>query len=88
MPENKYFIFGEGGGKKLTRAANTVLLSEMPLVKGIREGGDVGKPFILREDSESKIVNEHYDKILNKFLQQLVIRNETRKPTETVKIIT
>lgn len=88
LPDNKYFIFGEGGGKKLTRAANTVLLGQMPLVKGIREGGDTGKPFILRSDEESKVVNEYYDKIVSKFLQQLVIRNETRKPTETVKIIT
>ena len=88
LPDNKYYIFGEGGGKKLTREANTVLLGQMPLIKGIREGGDDGLPVVLRDDEEAKLANGYYEKIISKFLQQLVIRNETHKPTETVKIIT
>lgn len=88
LPENKYYIFGEGGGKRLAQEANTVLMGQMPLVKGIREGGDKGLPIIMGEDESSQIVHEQYEKIINKFLQQLVIRNETQKPTETVKINT
>ncbi len=88
LPDNKYYIFGQGGGKRLTKEANTVLLGEMPLVKGIREGGDQGKPIVISEDEASKVAQVHYDKIVDKFLQQLVIRNETSKPTETVKINT
>lgn len=46
LPENKYFIFGEGGGKRLARLSRSVLLGQIPLVQGIREGGDTGKPAI------------------------------------------
>ncbi len=88
LPEHKYFIFGEGGGKKLTKDAQTVMLGQMPLIKGIREGGDNGTPVVLGQDDTSKIAQKYYDKIIDKFLQQVVIRNQTLKPTETVKINT
>ncbi|TNE60440.1 MAG: iron-sulfur cluster carrier protein ApbC, partial [Bacteroidetes bacterium] len=49
LPENKYFIFGQGGGKTLAQASKSVLLGQIPLVQGIREGGDSGKPAVLDE---------------------------------------
>jgi ATP-binding protein involved in chromosome partitioning len=51
LPDNKYFIFGEGGGKKLARASNSVLLGQIPLVQSVREGGDVGMPAIAQKDN-------------------------------------
>lgn len=51
LPENKYFIFGQGGGKKLARESNSVLLGQIPLVQSVREGGDTGKPAILENNS-------------------------------------
>lgn len=50
LPDNKYFIFGTGGGKKLARESKSVLLGEIPIVQSIREGGDSGKPAILQTD--------------------------------------
>ena len=41
LPENKYYIFGEGGGKKMAKLSNSVLLGQVPLVQGIRESGDL-----------------------------------------------
>src|SRR5579862_118927 len=43
LPDNKYYIFGEGGGKKLAEQLDVPFLAEIPLVKGISESGDAGK---------------------------------------------
>ncbi len=51
LPDNKYFIFGQGGGKKLARESKTVLLGQIPLVQSVREGGDAGMPAILQKDN-------------------------------------
>ena len=88
LPDNKYFLFGEGGGERLAKESATSLLGQMPLIKGIREGGDSGHPAVLGGDDARDLAKQHFQKIIDKFLQQLVIRNETRKATETVKINT
>ena len=47
LPENKYYIFGKGGCKKLAEEMNIPLLAEIPLVQSIAESGDSGKPAAL-----------------------------------------
>ncbi len=51
LPENKYYIFGQGGGKKLAKMSNSVLLGQIPLVQSVREGGDTGRPAITQSDN-------------------------------------
>lgn len=51
LPENKYYIFGKDGGKKLAKKAGVPLLAQIPLVQSIRESGDAGKPEILQDNS-------------------------------------
>lgn len=51
LPDHKYFIFGEGGGKKLAKESHCVLLGQIPLVQSVREGGDAGLPAILQDSS-------------------------------------
>jgi ATP-binding protein involved in chromosome partitioning len=50
LPDHKYYIFGQGGGKKLALESNSVLLGQIPIVQSIREGGDTGKPAILQQE--------------------------------------
>lgn len=45
----KQYIFGQGGGERLAKRYNTELLGQIPLVQSIREGGDEGKPIVIRE---------------------------------------
>ncbi len=71
LPENKYFIFGEGGGKKLARESRSVLLGQIPIVQGIREGGDTGKPAILQKDNP--IVAEAFETVAKNTLRQIGI---------------
>jgi ATP-binding protein involved in chromosome partitioning len=42
LPENRYYIFGKDGCKNLAKKMNLPLLAEIPIVQGIREGGDTG----------------------------------------------
>ena len=42
----QYFIFGQGGGKQLAKMSESMLLGQVPLVQGIRESGDEGKPVV------------------------------------------
>jgi ATP-binding protein involved in chromosome partitioning len=49
LPDNKYYIFGEGGGKKLAAQINAPFLGQIPLVKGLTDSGDAGRPMVLDE---------------------------------------
>jgi ATP-binding protein involved in chromosome partitioning len=50
MPDKKYHIFGEGGGKKVAAECNVDFLGEVPIDMKMRELGDGGKPIVLAED--------------------------------------
>jgi ATP-binding protein involved in chromosome partitioning len=44
LPNNKYYIFGNGGCEALAKKMNLDLLAQIPIVQSIREGGDSGVP--------------------------------------------
>lgn len=48
LPNNRYYIFGKEGGKRLAEELNVPLLGQIPLVQSIREGGDEGIPVTLQ----------------------------------------
>lgn len=83
LPNNKYHIFGTGGGKSLAQKGNTVLLGQVPLVQGVREGGDSGLPISLQKDHP---VAEVFDQIAQNAVRQINIRNESLAPTKIVEL--
>jgi ATP-binding protein involved in chromosome partitioning len=54
LPENRYYIFGKEGGKRLAEEYEIPFLGQVPLVQGIREGGDTGVPIMVSDDHISK----------------------------------
>ena len=48
LPENKYYLFGHDGGKRLAEELNIPLLGQVPLVQSVREAGDNGTPIALQ----------------------------------------
>ena len=54
LPDNKYYIFGKNGGKRLAEEYDLPFLGQIPLVQSIREGGDVGKPIMMSDDEVTK----------------------------------
>lgn len=49
MPEKRYNIFGEGGGRRLAEQYNVPFLGEVPLGIEVREAGDKGVPVVISE---------------------------------------
>ena len=83
LPDHKYFIFGEGGGKSLAKSASTVLLGQIPLVQGVREGGDQGTPVAAGPDV---MMAARFEEIAKKLIQQVYIRNESMEPTKIIPV--
>ena len=84
LPDNKYFIFGEGGGKKLAKKSESMVLAKVPLVQSIRENSDVGIPTVERGDSGS----QYYADVAENLVKQVELRNEMYDPTKIVEITT
>lgn len=51
LPDNKYYIFGRDGAKNLARGMNVPFLGQIPLVQGVREAGDAGRPAVFQENT-------------------------------------
>lgn len=81
LPENKYYIFGQGGGRKLAAQLNVPFLGEIPLVKGISDSGDAGKPIVLNEDG---IMRGALIEMAEKVAQQVSISNAKAPLAENV----
>lgn len=83
LPDHRYRIFGEGGGKRLAKMSQSMLLGQIPLVQGVREGGDSGQPIIL---DHSHPAAEHFIKMAQNTARQTAIRNEMLAPTRIVNV--
>jgi len=46
LPDNKYYIFGKGGGQSIAQEFGMPLLGELPIVPEVREGADEGMPIV------------------------------------------
>jgi ATP-binding protein involved in chromosome partitioning len=82
LPDNKYYIFGKDGGKNLATKYETELLGEIPIVQGIREAGDEGRPAVMTEG----IVAEIFRNSAELLAQQVAIRNATKEKTQPVQV--
>ncbi len=71
--QKKYRIFGEGGGEMLAKKFNTKLLAQMPLVPAVREGGDEGKPIVVKEPSSESA--KLFRELARKVAQEVAIRS-------------
>ena len=83
LPDNKYYIFGKEGCKKLAEKQNIPLLGQIPIVQSICEDGDAGKPSVLNEDS---IVGKAFLQMADQVADQVAKRNATLDPTKKVEI--
>lgn len=68
LPDNKYYIFGRDGAKNLAHGLEVPFLGQIPLIQGVREAGDVGKPAVFQENT---IVSKAFDELVRNFVEQV-----------------
>ena len=72
LPENKYYIFGKEGGKRLADEYDLPFLGQIPLVQGIREGGDQGVPVMVSDDT---ITRKAFEGFASYVVRSIAMRN-------------
>ncbi len=83
LPNNKYYIFGKDGAKKLAEELEVPLLGEIPLVQSICEAGDIGRPAVLQNDTPQAIA---FLEMATKVAQQLSIQNSKISAPKTADV--
>ncbi len=82
LPENKYYIFGKDGVKKLAKKMNIPLVGQIPIVQSIRESGDNGTPSVL----ENTLLGASFIALGENIAQKVEERNKVMAPTVKVEI--
>lgn len=82
LPDNKYYIFGQGGGKTLAEKYGVPFLGQVPLVQNIRESGDSGLPVVLKEGPSA----DAFQELAESLARQIAIRNATFDKTKSVEL--
>jgi ATP-binding protein involved in chromosome partitioning len=83
LPDNKYYIFGKDGGKRLADLFEIPFLGQIPITMSIREGGDEGKPAYLNGDVISQ---KAIDDVAQQIARNISIRNANLDPTKVVEM--
>lgn len=84
LPDNKYYLFGKEGGRKLAEKYEVPFLGEIPIVQSIRESGDTGFPAVFKNGK----TREAYTQLAETVARQVAIRNASSNKTEKVEITT
>lgn len=85
LPDRKYFLFGEGGARRLATELGIELLGEIPLEQAVRQGGDEGAPIVVTDpDSLSA---RCFGQMAANVQKQVALRNATKPATEIVEIL-
>lgn len=86
LPNNRYYLFGQGGGQALAERAGVPLLGQIPLVQSIRESGDRGKPEAL--NPAAPLTAQIFGQLAEEVARQISIRNVELATTQVVEIRT
>ena len=69
LPNNKYYIFGHGGARKVAEEYGVPFLGEIPIVQSIMEGGDTGRPGSTIDPRVAEWYHEIADKIVGNVMK-------------------
>lgn len=80
-PDEKYFLFGREGAKRLAEELNVKLLGQIPLVEDICRQADAGEPIALADSIEGLAFVD----LANEVVKAIDLRNSTLPPTQKVE---
>jgi ATP-binding protein involved in chromosome partitioning len=84
LPENKYYIFGKEGGRRMAEEYDLPLLGQIPLVQSIREGGDIGVPIMVSDD---EITKKQFGDFAGQVARSIAMRNADMEATKIVELV-
>ena len=84
LPDNRYYIFGKEGGKRLAEEYDIPFLGQIPLVQGIREGGDQGVPVMMGDDV---ITKKAFEEFAAAAARSISMRNANMSATEVAEVV-
>lgn len=67
LPENRYYLFGKGGAKRMALEKGVDFLGDIPLIQSIMEGADQGHP----SAGTDSAVENYYRQIADKIVQKV-----------------
>jgi ATP-binding protein involved in chromosome partitioning len=67
-PDEKYLLFSQGGGEQLSKELNVPLMAQIPLVAGVCELADSGKPVFV---SDHEIIIEQFTKLAHQIHKEM-----------------
>jgi len=84
LPDNKYYLFGKDGGKHLSEEFDIPFLGQIPIVQSIREGGDIGVPSMVSDETISK---KAFEEFTTNAVRGIAMRNANMPATQIQEIL-
>ncbi len=84
LPDKKYYLFGEGGGKRTAEEIGVDFLGEVPIDPRVVESGDKGRPIVV-DDPESPTAAAFVD-IAGRVARKLAVLAEGTPPIADANI--
>ena len=83
LPDNKYYIFGEGGGQRIAEEFKVPFLGELPIQPKVREGGDDGLPIVMQGNFGEAT---NYFNVADEVARQIAITNGAKAVKEESEV--
>jgi ATP-binding protein involved in chromosome partitioning len=85
LPENRYYLFGKEGCKRLAGELKIPLLGQIPVVQSICESGDNGVPVALHPET---VTGAAFLALAEQVVERTAFRNEHLEPTRPTTVHT
>ncbi|HVZ25093.1 MAG TPA: Mrp/NBP35 family ATP-binding protein, partial [Sediminibacterium sp.] len=83
LPGNRYYLFGKEGGLKLAEEYELPFLGQIPLVQGIREGGDAGIPAMRGGEGPAR---KAFQEMVSNTVRNIAVRNADLPVTAPIQM--
>ncbi len=85
LPEKKYYLFGQGGARKLADKLSVPFLGEVPIEQALRESGDAGQPLV--QTDEHSVSAKAFNTLAEQALVQTALYKASLPAQEKVDIV-
>lgn len=85
LPDRKYYIFGQGGARRLANQIEVPLIGEVPIEQTVRESGDKGMPIVLAAPESASA--QAFQAMAQAAVRQITLRNAAKPATQPIEIL-